>query len=79
MNVVTSTSDYRPTVYSVTTNNGVVTLGYTCHGLVDVIDTVESIFGTRYDTYELVADILAGMHHIARVDDVWVTVSPRYS
>lgn len=62
-------------MYQVTTYNGSMRLLFPCATLVDVIDAIEGTFGSRWSDQAMLNDLLSGLEHVCRVDDVWIVVT----
>jgi ribosomal protein S5 len=62
--------------YVVTTYAGTMTTRFPCAGLHDVVDAITGTCGERWNVVEMVHDMLSGLEHVMRIDDVWITVTP---
>lgn len=62
--------------YVVTTLSGKMTIKYPCNTLADVVDAIAGTYGERWDAVAMVHDMLSGLDHVTRIDDVWITVTP---
>ncbi len=62
--------------YQITTFSGSMTLRFPCEHVAAVVDSLTGLYGDRFDVLPMVYDLLSDLEHVARVDDVWITVAP---
>lgn len=66
-------------IYSISTFSDAGSMRLTALDLADVVGILAERFGERLDVVTVLHDLLSGLEHVTRVDDVWVTVSRQFN
>jgi len=64
--------------YSISTISDAGSMKLSALDLADVVGILAEQYGERLDVVTVLHDLLSGLEHVTRIDDVWLTVSRQF-